>query len=994
MENSKLPRLGFVLLVGLLISTAGTAQNKIQGTVTDQKGTALMGATVKVIGTGLGTATDAMGDFTLEVSDNAKLEVSHIDFKTQEITVGSKKNFTIQMEASATELNPVVIVGYGTQRSKDVSSAIAVISSQDFNQGIVTNPIEQIQGKVAGLVITNPGGDPNSNPTIRLRGQASLTGGQSPLVVLDGVALDDPGQIANIPPGDIASYNVLKDASATAIYGSRGANGVIIINTKKGRAGKAQVTYSDYIGVAKIGKTYDMLNAAEWKTAASQFGASEATITSLDKGGNTDWTRGAITRTAVSNNHNLSISGGTDKFTYSGSVNYSNHPGIVINTGKNEVGLRFNADQKALNDKLDVQVGILNTQTNRKLVDQSIFTFGFSTPPVYPIFNPDGSYFAFQDNSQANAVMHQMEQLNGAKEHLTIMHATINYELVPGLKLGATGSLSYFNNQTDYFQPSYPVENNFNNGSKYNENRDSRKGDLHIDYSRSWGKNNLSATVVHEYNDFVYDNFQASGQQYPVEQNQNNALENGNTLFNAINSYKEEFELASFLGRITYNFNSKYYLDASFRRDGSSKFGVNNRWGNFPAVSAAWRISGENFMSNVNWINDLKVKAGYGVTGNQDAIDAYRSQQLLGSVGRFYDAGSSSYPLAYAPTQNANPDLKWEEVHGVNIGLDFSLFNNRLSGNVNWFHNKTKNLLYNYAVPVPPFAVNTILANVGDLLNKGVEVQLNADIIKKQHFGWTLNGQITFIRTEITSLSGTYAGFKVSTDNIAGGEAQGRGLTDYPITFLKVGFSPFTFFLPHYLGVDDNGSQLFADGKGGKVTQGSLNTSMYNYINPAPKFSYGITNAFNYHNWGLSFFLRGVVGQKIFNNTLMVVSNVTRLPGNNISKVGLTNGIKDAPVASDLWLEKASYLRLDNFSLSYSFKNISFFQSLQVYVAGNNLFVITHYKGFDPEIRVTNSNEAYIDAINGSDVNVITGTGSDGYYPKSRSLSFGVNVTF
>lgn len=986
MKKRSLLRKSALLLI-LLIGTASyvfAQQKTITGTVTDaSSGKGLAGATVRVKGaTGVGTVTQANGSYSLQVPSNAKtLIFSSVGYNTKSVPI-TGNTLNVKLNAGKS-LEEVVVVGYGTQKAKDVSAAITSISAQDFNKGIVTNPVQQIQGKVAGLVITNPGGDPNSNPSIRLRGQVSLTGGQAPLVVLDGVPLDDPNQIANIPPADIASYNVLKDASATAIYGSRGANGVIIINTKKGSTGQAHITYSGYIGVDHIAKTYDMLNAAEWKEAAKQIGTDEETISNYDKGGNTDWTK-AFTRTAVSNNHNLGISGGTNKFTYYGSVNYLNQQGIIINTGKDEVGFRFNAEQKALNDKLDIQAGIMNTQTNRKYVDYNLFTYLFSALPVYPVYNEDGSYFAFSDFEQANPVMHQMEQLNTGKEHLTIMHGTINYELTQGLKIGATGSLSYFNKQTDWFQPTFPVENNFNAGNKYSENRNSKKGNLHINYMHSWGNHNFSATLVHEYNDFIYYNYKAAGQQYPVEENQNNALENGNPQYNTINSYKEEYELASFLGRVTYNYNDKYYLDASFRRDGSSKFGVNNRWGNFPAISAAWRLSGENFMSGVTWINDLKLKAGYGVTGNQDAIDAYRSQQLLGSVGRYYDAANSRFPLAYAPTQNANPDLKWEEVHGINVGIDFSLFHNRLSGDVNWFHNKTKNLLYNYTVPVPPFYVNTILANVGDLLNKGLEVQLNADIVKGQDFGWTLNGQITFVNTKITSLSGSYAGFSVSTDNIRGGVAEGRGLSDYPITYLKVGYSPYTFFLPHYLGVDENGNQLFADGKGDKVTQGSLNTSMYHYINPAPKFSYGISNNFHYRNWGLSFFLRGLVGQKIFNNTRMIIDNINRLPGNNVTQEAMTNGIKDAAVASDLWLENASYLRLDNFSLSYSFQNISFLQSLQVYIAGNNLFVITPYKGLDPEIRVTDSNESYIDA----------NYGSDGYYPKSRSFSFGVNVSF
>ncbi|GAA4302630.1 SusC/RagA family TonB-linked outer membrane protein [Compostibacter hankyongensis] len=976
----------------LSLSPAAAQQVTVTGVVTDSLGAApLSGVTVHIKGSTTGTGTDAAGKYSLPAPANAVLVFSYVGYRTKEVPVNGKSVLNVSLSSSTSQLQQLVVVGYGTQKARDVSAAITSISTKDFNKGIVTNPVQQIQGKVAGLTITAPGGDPNASPIIRLRGQASLTGGQTPLVVVDGVPLDDPAQVANIPPGDIASYDVLKDASATAIYGSRGANGVIIINTKKGMAGNPVVTYSGYIGIDRVAKHWDMLDAAAWKDAARSIGTPESTIETYDHDADVDWQK-AIEQTAFTNNHTLSVSGGTEHFTYHGSVNYINQEGAIINTGRNAVGLNFSANQKALDDRLNIQIGIISTQTNRKYADYNIFTYIASTPPVYPVYNKDGSYFAFQDFEQANAVEHQMRQLNTGKERLTIMTGTIDYDLIPSLKIGATGSLSYFNNQTGFFQPSYPIENNFNNGNQYTEDRNSKKGNLHINYNQTWGKSNFAATLVHEYNDFIYDNFKASGQQFLAEINQNNSLENGNPAYNEINSYKEEYELASFLGRVTYNYNEKYYIEASFRRDGSSKFGSHNRWGNFPSVSAAWRISGESFMENVSWVSDLKIKAGYGVTGNQDAIDAYRSQQLLGSVGRYYDQANQRYPLAYAPSQNPNEDLKWEEKHGMNVGLDFSLFNNRLGGDINVFHDKTKNLLYDYTVPVPPYYVNTILANVGDLTNKGIEIALNGDIVKGQHFTWSANGQITFIKTTVDNLSGTYAGNELTTDDIPGGTAAGRGLSDNPITYLKVGYSPYVFFLPHFVGVDDDGNQLFDDGKGGQVTQGDLDQSMYRYTDPAAKFNYGFGSTLTYDQWGLNFFLRGVSGQKIFDDTRMLISNINRLPGNNVIGEALTNGIKDAQVASDLWLEKASYLRMDNITLSYTFSHISALQSLQLYVSANNLFVITPYKGLDPEIRITGddlnhtdvTNQAYIDA----------NYGSDGYYPKTRSFSFGVNVSF
>lgn len=965
-------------------------QKNITGKVTDSKdGSPLIGVTIRVKeASDIGTVSGPGGNFSLSVPSDAKtLTVSYVGYTTKEVPIaGSVMNIQL---TSGKSLEEVVVVGYGTQKAKDVSGAVASISTQNFNKGVVTNPMQQIQGKVSGLVITQPGGDPNQSVIIRLRGQTSLTGGQTPLIVVDGVPLDDPSQIANIPPDDIASYDVLKDASATAIYGSRGANGVIIINTKKGQAGKMQVSYTGYVAMDKIAKKYDMLNAAEWNTAVKQLGVDPSTIQGYQKGGNTDW-MGAITRKAFTQSHNLAISGGTNNFTYRASLSYINQQGIVINSGKEELGLRFNAEQKALNDKLDIVAGMVSTQTNRKYTDYSNFTLVLSDPPTYPVRNPDGSYFAFSDLEVANPVEHLMEELNTGKEYFTQLFGTVNYEIVPGLKVGVTGSTTHFNKQTNWFLPAFPVENNVNQATKYNGNDDVKRGDFHINYAHDWGKNDFALTGVYEYNDFVTNNFQANGQQYIVEQNQDNALQNGNSVFNNISSYQDEYTLISFLGRATYNYNGKYYIEASYRRDGSSKFGINNRWGSFPSVSVAWRLSQENFLQNVSWLNDLKLRAGWGITGNQDAITPYNTQLLLGSVGKYYNAANTAfpYPQAYAPTQNANPDLKWEERVGRNIGLDFTMFNSRLNGDINVFNDKTRNLLYTYTVPVPPFFVSNILANVGTLSNKGVEISLNGTAVKNTDFSWTIGGQISFIKTRVTSLSGTYAGFQLSTNNIPGGVAEGRGLSSNPITYLRVGYSPFVFYLPHYVGVNAQGQQLFSDGKGGTVTQDKLDNSatanMFHYIDPAPKFNYGINNTFTYRNWSLNFFLRGVSGQKIYNNTLMSVQNVNRLPGNNVTKEALTNGIKDAQVASDLWLENASFLRMDNATLAYNFGKIKGVQTLQVYISSNNLFVITPYKGLDPEIRVADSNESYIDA----------NYGSDGYYPRTRSFSFGVHVTF
>ena len=966
----------------LLLTLQVLAQEKVvTGKVTDSKdGSGVPGVSVVPKGAKTGTQTDANGNFRLTVGPTVKvLTITSVGYSAQDIDISSTTNVNVILTATSANLNEVVVTGYGTTRKKDLTGAVASIAAKDFNQGIVTNPIQQVQGKVAGLVITVPGGDPNQAPIIRLRGQTSLTGGQTPLIVVDQVPLDDPNQLNNIAPGDIASYDVLKDASATAIYGSRGANGVIIITTKKGRAGRTLVEYNGYVGMDMQAKKYPMLTADEWRAAVTNPG-------SLDKGANTDW-QDAINRTAFAQSHTISVSGGAGGFSYRGSVNYLNQEGIMINNGKELYGLRFNAQQKTLNDKLEISLGIISTTTNRKLLNYGNVSKVFNTPPTYPVYNPDGSYYEFSDFEQYNAVQHMNEEVNKGTEYLSLLYGTANYEIITGLKVGVTGSLSHFNNQVQFFQPTFPIEGNFNNASSSNYNSDSRKGDIHVNYLKSFDKHSIAVTGVYENNYFVNSSLGATGSNFLVPENQDNNFSSAiDPTRVSATTYKEESRLISFLGRVNYIYNDRYYVTASIRRDGSSKFGSNNRWGNFPSFDVAWRISQEGFMKGITWLNELKIRAGYGVTGNAEAITPYATLLLYGPGGRYYDAVNQIYPQSYSPSQNENPDLRWEERHGKNIGVDFALFNNRLSGDLNFFNDETKNLLYTYTVPVPPFFINNILANVGNLTNKGVELALSGQAVKNQKLTWTIGGQITFVRTKVVSLSGKYKGYDLTTDQIPGGYAVGRGLSSNPITYLKPGYAPYIFYLAHFTGVDKDGHQLFDSAGVKSLTQDQNPNPTKYYIDPSPDFSWGLNNSFVYGKWDFNFFMRGVVGQKIFNNTLLNFENVNRLPGNNVTRKALTNGIKDAAFASDLWLQKASYMRLDNATLAYTFSFNKTIKSIRAYISGNNLFMVSSYEGIDPEIQNANTgpNQAYID---------VTYYGS-AFYPRTRSLALGVNVTF
>jgi iron complex outermembrane receptor protein len=1002
----------------LLLQQARAQSKTVSGSVTDDKGAAVAGASVLGKGTKAGTATDAAGAFKLTVPAGTNtLVISSIGFASQEVDISKTTTVQVSLVPTNSNLSDVVVVGYGTQRRKDVTGAIASVSAKDFNQGVVTDPLQQIQGKIPGLAITQIGGDPNGALIIRLRGQASITGSQTPLIVVDGVPLSDPTQFSNIPPGDIESYDVLKDASAAAVYGSRGANGVIIVNTKKATSGQVKVEYSGLVSMDKVAKYFPLLSASQWQTDSYNYlltakdgstgvnytpqGADSLTQPgipgSYNAGGTTDWQK-AITRTAYTDKHNLGFSGGSQHFNFYGSVNYLDQQGVVIDNGKEGYGINLRVEDKAFNDKLDIQAAVNTSQYNRKLIDYTNLAYVLSNLPTTPVYNSANAngYNQFVDFDKANPVEHLNEETNTDKEYLTILKASIDYTLIKGLKIGTLGSLSHFNQQYQWYQPAFALEGNYDNAHQQQVNTDQKTADLHINYNKSFGKHNLGLTGVYEYNYFEDDNFYAGGQQYLVDAEGANNLGGGNSAFNGISSYKEEYSLKSYVGRVAYNYNSTYFITATMRRDGSSKFGVNNRWGNFPSASASWRLTEEKFLKGVTWLQNLEVRAGYGITGNADAISPYSALFLLGQGNRYFDASSSnfSYPFSYSPSQNPNDNLRWEERHGANAGFNFTVLNGRLTGDFNVFSDKTTNLLYNYTVPVPPFYLGSILANVGSLTNKGEELGITAIIVKQRDITWTLSGQIAFVKTKIVSLSGNYSNstgehFDLSTNNIAGGYAEGRGLSSNPITFLKVGYSPYTFYLPHYMGVDKSGNQLFSDGKGG--TTSYSNAPNFN-IDPTPKFNYGISNTISYKQLSLNFFLRGVVGQKIYNNTALNRDFLPLLPGSNVFTNALNNGIRDATTASDLYLEKAGFLRLDNANIGYNFKNIQGVSNLRLYVAANNLFCITKYTGLDPEVRNApytpkggaTINEAYIDAT----------YGGDAYYYRTRSFAVGVNVSF
>lgn len=962
--------IAFTVFSVFQISQAFAQENiAVKGKVVDDSNEPLIGVSVGISGNTGGTRTDVNGDFQLSVPAKTKtLKFSYIGFDNKTIAVSA--NMKVSLKSATNTLDDVVVTGYQTVKKKDLTGAVSNVAAKDFNQGNVTSSILQIQGKVAGLVITQSSGNPNDAPTIRLRGQTSLYGDQNPLIVVDGVQLNGAADLALIPPGDIATYDVLKDASATSIYGSRGANGVIIVTTKKGATGQARVDYQGFAAIDNQAKFADVLTGDQWREANPAYTANPE----FSNTANTNWQK-ALTRQAYTQSHTVSVSGGSKGFTYRGSANYINQDNIVPNSGRQQIGIRFNAEQKALNDKLELQLGIANSITNQKN-QTPYWPFIYTASPALSIYNPDGGYNSFNllTGQLRNEVQKQNQIKNQERRNFTQYSGSAKYTIFQGFKAGVMGTYVTNINNTNYFRPQYV--NDKNNAKKTNATTDNYRGEINLSYDKSIGKHNFNAFSVYEYQYFTNNSFEAQADGIFSPSLEENDLSNSDLLNRRIVSFKAENKLISLLGRLNYNYDNKYYATVSLRRDGSTKFGVNNRWGTFPAANVAWRLTQESFMKDILWVNDLKLRAGYGQTGNQDALTEYNS--LLLRTSSF-----DGQKVNYAINQNPNPNLQWEVRTGRNIGLDFALFNSRLSGDINYFNDVTDRLLFNYedfnALPIP--AANGrptgkfILANVGTLTNKGIELALNFRAVEKKDFQWTVGGQISGVRTKIKNLEDASGTLSKDSKIVSGKHFYGNS-SGFNLTYLQAGYTPFVFQLPKYLGLDADGKQL--------VSADST------YIDPSPRFNYGISNSLSYKNFNLSFFVRGVSGVKIYNATANnVESDIPNrfTQGLNTTNAGLASNIKDAVLPSDKWIENASFLRMDNASLGYTFKQFKGLKNLKIYVAANNLFVITKFKGLDPEAGTSGS----LNQKNPTNYNYIN---VEEQTPRTRSYSFGINASF
>jgi iron complex outermembrane receptor protein len=969
------------------------AQRVINGKVTDEKGNPLENVSIFIKNTSKGTQTDAAGDFTIAAdgSGTVVLTFTYTGYSGTEVSTDGSTPVTVAMQSTENNLNNVIVVGYGTQKQKDLTGSVAAISNKDFNQGVLLSPQQSIQGKVTGVNIAQNSGKPGGSNTIRIRGGTSLTQSNDPLYVIDGVPISSTAGVgqANVNaystnifdmeptnplmtlnPDDIESVTVLKDASAAAIYGSRGANGVIVITTKRGLAGNPRVSLNASVGASKVQGTLDVLSAEQYRQSIKDLGLSID-----DKGANTDW-QDEIFRTGLAQDYDISISGGGNKTTYRASLGYGNQQSVMIGSDFKRANARININHSMLDDRLtfDLRVNYGQTFSDQAPVSNTVGSeFGSSMNyeamvfnPTYPVRDSAGNYYNVPPY-RVNPVSFSDQIFDELTNNRFIGNLSTTLKILKPLSVNV--NLGYTNqniNRNSYISKANLLGQGTSGYASVQKLEDySKLLETILRYNNHWGNHSVDAIGGYSWQYFVStgDRTQASG--FLSDAFKWYSLQAASTV-NGVNTFQSSNTLISFYGRVNYSYADRLLVTGTVRRDGSSRFGEGNKWGTFPSGSVAWRISKENFFK-ANVISDLKIRASYGLTGNQE-IGNLNSIQTLGATTSGYIVGGQRITTVL-PQQYANPDLKWEQTGQFDIGVDFALFNSRLSGTIDYYEKKTEDLLLRIPVPSPT-AVSTQLANVGSVQNKGVEISITGRIIDKTDFSWVSNFNISFNKNKVLSLSNDqFAGKNIQMAPLQGTVSLGK------YAQLVIPGEPLgTFWGPKFTGIVDGKETLAYDGKDTIIGCAQ------------PKYIWGFTNTFTYRRWMLNFLFRGSVGNDVFNLTAANMAYLSNLPGKNVLASALTSGIaRDAPKQySSRWIEDGSFVRLDNLTLSYDIGlKKTFISSARVFLTGQNLLLIAKYSGVDPEVNAEVSG---------------TGTAPLGVdylsYPRARTISIGANVTF
>ena len=1003
MEKLKLLLLAFFL--GLSINS-WAQKTEVSGVILDDKNLPLPAANILEKGTANTVVTDFDGKFRMSVSNpNAVLVISYLGFTDQTLKLdGSKTNLTIKLASATNTLEQVVVVGYGKGSRKNLTTSVTSIKADELNRGAISDVGQLLQGKVSGLNISSSG-DPTRTASVVLRGVSTLNSSQGPFYVIDGV----PGvDISVISPDDIATIDVLKDAAATAIYGNRAANGVIMVTTKKGSKDRTQIAYNGYVGWEEVSNQLDMMDASQLRAFTTRNNLNFTPEN--DKGASTNWQKEILRKErAQSSSHNLSMSGGGQHGSYTASITSLNKEGVLLKSDFSRVIARLSVEQFAFDDKVKFGLNVTNSNSKYTNVPQrnTVLLQAASYLPVSPVRNADGTFFEnFTSTGYFNPVALIEHGTDETKTNNLVGNLTAEVKLPFGFtynlniahqKLTTSHGEFYdsyyskYNSANFYNNPDPPQTKtliNFGvNGSALRNNYENTNNIIEsfLTWDKALGSHKLKAVLGYSWQENTLgDGFQATATNFPVDNVGYNNLALSN--YTSVNGYVVNFgdsrayqktRLIGEFARLNYNYEDKYLLQGTIRRDGGSVFGENNRWGYFPSVGAAWRVDKEGFMKDQQLFSDLKFRASYGVTGNSSGFNAYTAQFISGSLGTFYYNGQQIG--AYGPNQAANPDLKWEKTATTNIGVDFGLFNGKITGSVDLYDKKTTDMIFNYAVNPVLVPVGTIVANGGTMSNKGIEVSLAATPVKTANFTWSTNLNLASNKNEIVKLTNP---FFIGGDSIRRVQPDGGGQTGSTLQIFKEGKPLGQFFTLKYAGKNSAGVSQYVAKDGSLTTTPAIGVD-YHYAGSAqPKVLLGWGNNFQYKKFDLSIFFRGVFGNKIFNATRADLFRPSTAMTSNILADAENESPNDlnAYRYSSRFIEDGSYIRLDNMTLGYNFGKVSkFIQSVRVYQTINNLFVITKYSGIDPEVEQGGT---------------APGVDSNNFYPKTRTFMFGLNVIF
>lgn len=964
----------------------------ISGKVTDENGDAVIGANVIENGTTNGTVTDMDGNFSLIVQANATLGVSYIGYLERRIQVENSTSMNIVLKEDTHALEEVVVVGYGTMDKKELTSAITHISSKDFLNISSIDPAMQMQGKVSGVSITNTSsGDPNTGASIQVRGISSRSAGLGPLIVIDGIP---GGNLHNINSNDIASIDVLKDGAASAIYGTRGSNGVILVTTKKGSTdGKIRTEYNGYFSMDKAHTELEVLSADEFRKHKTSQGIAQ------DYGDNVDWMK-EITRLGITQNHSLSVSGGSLKSNFRLTVDGKKATGIDIRSDRAEYGARLAFEHTTNSGLFKFSGNLVPRIVKRNNSDRDVFKQALTANPTMPIKDQSDDlgkrYSLFTGDGMWNPV-EKLKTEKSYNEHKFLdWNLSAKLNLLPLLTKGGysehmlstqvTIAQQFNDEQGLWFRPSYNTQsiNNGFSGEAKQEYKKNRNETLEwiANYNLEKNNHNLGVMAGYSYQQFTNYGFHAENKNFTSDALTWDNLDDGTYMKdagrNGMGSYRNSSKLIAFFGRVTYNYMQRYLLAASLRYEGSSKFGTNNKWGYFPAISAGWRLSDEAFMKGATWINDLKIRADLGVTGNQD-FDSYRSLATYGGYGDTYYNGK--YYKGWGANKNPNPNLKWEKAINWNLGIDFSLFD-RMSGSFNYYHRKQQDMLGDYTVSLPPYLWDNMYVNVGTMRNTGFEIELNLQAVKTKDFSYNIGFVGTTYNNKFLEFSNEiYKG----RDYYEMCHMESPGAPGY-LQQIRKGESIGTFVMLRYAGIDDTGNWLVYNKNNVVIPiKDAVNDDKAIVGNGLPTITASLNNTFTYKNFDLSLYFRGAFGFDIFNaQDLYFGLQGVYAPYNTQRKTYTQNAhITGQNLLVDYFLEKGDYLKLDVLSLGYAINiNNKWIERIRLYGTVKNVFTITSYSGIDPAQY----------PING----LTPGTfdGNKTYFPSTTQFLLGAQISF